>query len=157
MRYFKKSNIKTTIFHEGNQIVFTPIPDEYGILELADDAPELKTIEICLKRHIGGVVEISKEIYDELKKKQLTSPPSQSIPQLRIVDLSPHWGPPPKPQPPQQQVMLSPAQPAVAQASAEAAVVKAAPATSAGVLAGEGGEPISRGVKVKVGRPKKAT
>jgi hypothetical protein len=72
MRYFKKEIVSTKLYLSNGAIMhWDEVKDDTGIIA-TEDGFILKELDSAISRHVGGVVEISAEIYDELKKNSWT-------------------------------------------------------------------------------------
>lgn len=92
-KYFRKEIVSTPLYLKGGgRVPFVALGDDVGILE-TDDAALIGQLEVAIKRRMGGVVAITAEEFEELKK----NPPAR---RLKPSSLKP-WHqiqPPPNPQ-----------------------------------------------------------
>lgn len=83
-KYFRKEIVTTPLFLKtGGKVPFEVVGGDTGILE-TDDPKLIEALEIAVKRRMGGVVSITQEAFEELKK----NPPA---PRLKRSSLKP-WG-----------------------------------------------------------------
>ena len=86
MTFFKKTILSNPIAtSKGYRIQFQPIGDDEGVIALEDETviAELKDMA---ERRVGGVIEVTREQFDELKKKD----EFVSQPKPRLSD-PPQW------------------------------------------------------------------
>jgi hypothetical protein len=93
MLYFKKENVRNLVYVDGkNPIGFENLPGDTGVRALDESKPEdqavLKSLNDYADKRMGGVVRISAEIYESLKKNA-ASAPSQPASFLNKIRLSP--------------------------------------------------------------------
>jgi len=77
MKYFKKINLQNTITDSaGKAIVFESTNDANGVAALDDvvAAPLIADLDKFADARLCGVVRVSKEIYDALLKKKVSTP-----------------------------------------------------------------------------------
>lgn len=90
MRYFKKELFSTKLYlPSGSAVPFSNIGFDTGILA-TEDGYVLKELDKCLKKKIGGVVELSQNDYEELKKNSLTNLRSQPYSRPEVNSLVAH-------------------------------------------------------------------
>lgn len=81
-KYFRKEIVSTPLFLKvGGKVPFVALGDDIGILE-TEDATLIGQLEVAIKRRMGGVVAITAEEFEELKK----NPPA---PRLKPSSLKP--------------------------------------------------------------------
>lgn len=77
MRYFKTSIPNTKLLlTTGAYVKWDKIDEQAGVVQTNDPAMASE-FESAIRREVGGVQEIQKSEYDELKKKQLETPSSK--------------------------------------------------------------------------------
>lgn len=82
-RFFKKEQVGNGIYDaDGNQVMFQPLSGDAGVIELADDSPLVAVLSALAGRM--GVSEITRERYEDLKKKR---PLSASEPRLQRLNV----------------------------------------------------------------------
>jgi len=88
MKYFKKESLRNQVFVGKTPIIFQPVGHDTGIavLDETKDAATIKVLEILADQRAGGIVRISAEIVEGLKKNEaLTPSPRRSfLNQIRI-------------------------------------------------------------------------
>lgn len=82
MKYFKKENARNPVFGANKQAIrFEQIGGDTGVIALdelkPEDAPNLAVLDGLADKRVGGVVRISAEIYDSLKKNAASTPSPQ--------------------------------------------------------------------------------
>lgn len=83
-KYFRKEIVTTPLFlKSGGRVPFEVVGGDTGILE-TEDAKLIEVLDVAVKRRMGGVVSITAEEFEELKK----NPPA---PRLKRSSLKP-WG-----------------------------------------------------------------
>lgn len=84
LRYFKKENLRVKYFPNGMAVNFQPVDQNTGVIQLdeTNDALLIAGLDAAADRRIGGIVRISAEIFDSLKKKLTASKPS--LPRLEL-------------------------------------------------------------------------
>lgn len=89
MRYFKKENIRSEVWGANNKpIFFEPVAGQAGVRALDDTADAALIVELddFSTKRVGGIVKISAEIYESLKKNEVSNPsPKRSfLNQMRV-------------------------------------------------------------------------
>lgn len=75
MKYFKKENIRSFIYGPDNKpVAFNLVAGETGIIALEDNDPVAAQLAEFAGKRMGGVVVISAEIYESLKKNEASTP-----------------------------------------------------------------------------------
>lgn len=70
MKYFKKELVSSPLkLPNGFRVLFTEVADDIGVLA-TDDGYLIGELNNAIKRRVGGVVAISSDEYEELKKNQ---------------------------------------------------------------------------------------
>lgn len=87
MKYFKKLNLQNTVTTaSGNAISFTPTNDGNGVSAVEESDPvTIAALEMYADSRVGGVVRISKEIYDAKLKKKASTPSRNPLNHLRVA------------------------------------------------------------------------
>lgn len=87
MKYFKKLNLQNTVTTDsGNAISFTPTGDGNGVLAVEETEAEIvAALDGYADQRVGGVVRISKEIYDAKLKKKASTPSRNPLNHLRVA------------------------------------------------------------------------
>ena len=86
---FKKENVRTEIRDGNNRVIgFIPVFGGDGVLSLDEDKDKetIAALEKLADQRIGGVVRISAEIFDSLKKNEVLMPSRRpsSFNQMRV-------------------------------------------------------------------------
>lgn len=89
MVYFKKENIRSEVRGADQKpIVFQPVFGSAGVLALDEvkDAATISSLNAYAEKRVGGVVVISAEIYEALKKNEgsTSSPKQSSLNRMRV-------------------------------------------------------------------------
>lgn len=82
-KYYLKELVNQPLFlPSGAKVPFEDVGGTYGILA-AEDSGLIAELDKAVKNHIGGVMSLTKEQYDEWAKKKETLPSSLGLPRPR--------------------------------------------------------------------------
>ena len=95
-KYFKKENLRNQVADEVTHkfINFQPVGNDLGVIELDDEADvsKIASLNKLADQRIGGVVRVSPEIFDSLKKNTANLRPSSKPSFLNQIRVSPGPG-----------------------------------------------------------------
>jgi hypothetical protein len=117
MKYYSKTLPKTPLMLPKGKFKFEEFPDGYGYLSTANEML-IAALSDLISRNIGGVKEITQEVYEEAIKKNATAQPKK--PSIR--DQGPKLVPPPAVNPRQPRGFQSAKSPAPERKAAGSAV-----------------------------------
>lgn len=92
MQYFKKENLRSEVRDANNKLItFQPVFGSAGVTALDEttDATTIAALNGYADKRIGGVIRISAEIYESLKKNEGSTPSRRQSPHLNQMRVSP--------------------------------------------------------------------
>jgi hypothetical protein len=75
-KYFKKENLRNQVHVKNTRtpIVFQPVGGDTGVIECDEASEVCKSLNELADQRIGGVVRVSPEIFESLKKNAISTP-----------------------------------------------------------------------------------